>query len=450
MDAEDQTEVGSHGSLFPLLSAARSLNPFSLLDPYFRRGFFNGLTSAFTTREPFVSHPREVRDIPIDFADRNVQLGHSELRPVIEDVTGTTESHGQGNVIIDDDGEEQYNSTHINNLNYNDTEEEMIQAAIEASWHEAKEGYPNNQFGASNGLLQRQLDLDDEFAHAVSLSLKTAEEEKAMRECLKDKEQILGVNNSADVEDRRNLTNGSLKIGSSSHGNDYDPGTFLQHRGDVFHSDEWGGISSEERDAAVGLEATFFSGISEGASYRFPYTPHQQTSLDNTAGPNFQAVPGPPSPSLSEQQLLGQEQDNEYLASLQADREKVVKAVKEAETRLLDKGDSFWIVQEEEEFQRRLDAKEASLPQEPQLEDGNAVALLVRMPDGSRHGRRFLKSDKLQTLFDFIDVGKAVKPGTYRVVMSYPQRAFSVDDSSLTLNELGLTSKQEALFIELV
>lgn len=43
-----------------------------------------------------------------------------------------------------------------------------------------------------------------------------------------------------------------------------------------------------------------------------------------------------------------------------------------------------------------LAAKEASLPKEPAIGDENAVTLLVRMPDGSRHGRRFLKSDKLQ------------------------------------------------------
>lgn len=43
-----------------------------------------------------------------------------------------------------------------------------------------------------------------------------------------------------------------------------------------------------------------------------------------------------------------------------------------------------------------LDAQESSLPLEPALDDENVVTLLVRMPDGSRHGRRFIKSDKLQ------------------------------------------------------
>lgn len=35
-------------------------------------------------------------------------------------------------------------------------------------------------------------------------------------------------------------------------------------------------------------------------------------------------------------------------------------------------------------------------------------------------------------------------------VRPYPRHAFSIADSSLTLRELGLTSKQEALFLELI
>lgn len=35
-------------------------------------------------------------------------------------------------------------------------------------------------------------------------------------------------------------------------------------------------------------------------------------------------------------------------------------------------------------------------------------------------------------------------------VRPYPRRAFSDGESTLSLNELGLTSKQEALFLELI
>lgn len=66
-------------------------------------------------------------------------------------------------------------------------------------------------------------------------------------------------------------------------------------------------------------------------------------------------------------------------------------------------------------MQRILAAKEASLPQEPAADDENAVTLLVRMPDGSRHGRRFLKSDKLQ-------VNMTLHIEAYVVFLSQPKK----------------------------
>ncbi|CAK9188103.1 unnamed protein product [Ilex paraguariensis] len=215
------------------------------------------------------------------------------------------------------------------------------------------------------------------------------------------------------------------------------------------------------------LEAALFGGIPEGSGYPFPYAPHQvmQNGFDRTVGPNSWWTPRPPSPSLAAQRLIREQQDDEYLASLQADREKELKAREEAEARRLDEqaareaalqedmrkeDESRRRLEEEQEVERLLAAKEASLPHEPTSADENAITLLVRMPDGSRRGRRFIKSDKLQYLFDFIDIGRGVKPGTYRLVRPYPRRSFSGGESALTLNELGLTSKQEALFLELI
>lgn len=45
-----------------------------------------------------------------------------------------------------------------------------------------------------------------------------------------------------------------------------------------------------------------------------------------------------------------------------------------------------------------LAAKRASLPKEPLPNAEGAVTVVVRMPDGSRQGRRFLKSDQLQVV----------------------------------------------------
>lgn len=43
--------------------------------------------------------------------------------------------------------------------------------------------------------------------------------------------------------------------------------------------------------------------------------------------------------------------------------------------------------------------KKAALPVEPSVENEDAITLLVKMLDSSRHGRRFLKSDKLKVKF---------------------------------------------------
>ncbi|GAB2213991.1 hypothetical protein Drorol1_Dr00018321 [Drosera rotundifolia] len=150
--------------------------------------------------------------------------------------------------------------------------------------------------------------------------------------------------------------------------------------------------------------------------------------------------------------------DDEYLVALQTDRERELKAIEEEKAvkeaalkaQRQKEEESRRQLEEEQELNRQLAAKEASLPAEPTADNDNAVTLLVRMLNGSHHGRRFLRTDKLHALFDFIDVGRTAKPGTYRVVRPFPRLAFSDGDSNVTLSELVLTSKQEVLFLELI
>ncbi|KAL7182955.1 hypothetical protein ACSBR1_041609 [Camellia fascicularis] len=528
MDIDEPIQVGSRGPPFSLFSNTRNFNPFSVLDPNFSRSLFDGGPD-FSSRAPVVSHPREVREIPVEVKDGSDQSGHSVLSPAIGDVTGTAHAHGReshGPVIIDDDdiptatsgctvGQNEPiddllgNSSHgtyprsgfhgIDDLPdyHNDIEEEMVRAAIEASKREDLSN-PRTQQTQSRVA-------DAELAHAVSLSLKTAEEEKALREL----GETVGASeleayNSTEMVDKGKMpsSSGRLEVGNSSIQDVADgvegqplvgntsrlvpsavvdsgkeigevevrsPSSPGQHENinHPQHSDEWGGISSEEHDEAIMLEAALFGGVPEGNGYPSSYAPYQfmQNGLDRTLGYYPQRMPRPPSPGLAAQRSIREQQDDEYLASLRADREKELKAIEEAEAQRLKEQAAREAaleekkleeeklrrkLEEEQEMERQLAAKEVSLPQEPTSDDESAVTLLVRMPDGSRRGRRFLKSDKLQSLFDFIDVGRGVKPGTYRLVRPYPRRAFGDGECAATLKELGLTSKQEALFLELI
>ncbi|KAL6005604.1 hypothetical protein ACLOJK_006174 [Asimina triloba] len=537
MDIDDPIEVESRRHPLPLLSATRNFNPFALLDSNFGRSFLDGRGAAdLPSHAPRVSHPRDVREIPIEVKDGNGLSGGSGSGPTIEDVTDSTHVHGpesRGHVIIDeddDDGNEvvpvtptarnagqterndddsgrnhQPSVPHLDDVTdyNNDLEEEMLQAAIEASKWEA-EGYPNHTLGVPN-TAEREKALREQQASGKtaehdllnssgieghgdlpvatgrqgsgSSSKETSSELKLEAANSSFQDEAEDVDEQPLVRHRSRLrasgnTESSGEVGQVVGSPPSSPGpgiigTHPQHNEDAFHSDEWGGISSEEHDEAVMLEAALFGGIPDGTAYRFAYGPHQVLQAGSIRGGNLypRTAPRPPSPNLAAQRLLREQQDDEYLASLQADREKELKAIEEAEMRRLEEmaareaalleerkreEESRRKLLEEEEIERHLAAKEASLPQEPAPEDESAVTLLVRMPDGSRRGRRFRKSDKLQSLFDFIDVGRSVKPGAYRLVRPYPRRAFSDGESELSLGELGLSSKQEALFLELI
>ncbi|CAO2190412.1 unnamed protein product [Urochloa humidicola] len=524
MELDEPLDPVLNRPLFP-----RTLgDPFALLGP----GFSNITAADFFRRGPQVTHPREVRQIPIEVKDTNTETGSSGQGPVIEDVSGRETFYGpevHGTVIVDEDDEDfpSMPSAHYPNIpsstsrpnhsmpsapplvdvrNYNnDIEEEMIRAAIEASKREA-EGIPNglNSGESENTSCGRG---DDELARAVSLSLETAERERALRqEGMHEADHSTDLSDKGDTEgasgmiERQGLTTGKVGTSEQLYEDNFeediedddeqplvvrrrslrirdrttDPMEAVQmadsppsspqphnvqndhpHNGG-FPSEEWGGISSEEHDEAVMLEAAMFGGIPEGAPYPFSFPTRERST-------HHPRVARPPSPTLTAQRLLREQQDDEYLAALQADREKELRAVQEAELRRAEEAaareaalerqkkeeeEKLKKQREEEELESELAAKQASLPKEPLQNDEGAVTVVVRMPDGSRRGRRFLKSDKLQYLFDFIDISRTFKPGTYRLVRSYPRRAFTDGESQMSLSDLGLTSKQEALFLE--
>ncbi|TVT97568.1 hypothetical protein EJB05_57177 [Eragrostis curvula] len=464
-------------------------NPFTLLDPSFPRRAAAGIFGM----GPQVTHPREVRQIPIEVKDNDTHTGSSGQGPVIEDVTGRESLYGpevHGSVSVEDDDDEDFPSApfaHDPNIpsntarpnhsvpsapplvdvaDYNnDIEEEMIRAAIEASKRDAE--------GMTNGLNRGERENasrgggDDELARAVSLhgpttgnagtSERTVDEDDFQEDIEDAEEQPLVRHRSrqvryADTEQPEEMQSADSPPPNPQPRNAQ---TDRQNNGG-FPSEEWGGISSEEHDEAVMLEAAMFGGIPEGAAYPFSFPTHGSST-------RYPRVTRPPSPTLTAQRLLREQQDDEYLAALQADREKELMAVQEAERRRQEeaaareaalerqkKDDEEKLRKqlEEEELESELAAKQASLPKEPLSNDDGAVTVVVRMPDGSRQGRRFLKTDKLQCLFDFIDISRTFKPRTYRLVRSYPRRAFTEGESHMSLSDLGLTGKQEALFLE--
>lgn len=502
MNIDEPIDVDSSEPVLPLLSAARDLNPFSLLEPTFRRNFIGGGGGSYgvSSSIPRVSHPKDVREIPIEVKDGSSQPGSSVPRPIIEDVTDIASIHGpeiHGTVFIDDDDDEVLPSSPPKGgangfisspgpsvMEYNnEIEEEMIRAAIEASKRDAENPDLDTKSPGTE---------DVEFVRAVSMSLRDAPQAAAQERTSPEQGMDTGENErhgyvssktgtssrlqleqeeTEDVEEqplerrrrsmriasrnRQSTESEHVVDGPQSSRQRHESSSRPQYNGDAFQGDEWGGISSDEHVEAVMLEAALFGGIPEGSGYPFAYPSHHVLPPDSETNSSlYPRVPRPPSPTLTAQRLLREEQDDAYLASLQADREKELKAKQEAEDAMEkerhQEEETRRKLLEEEEFERTLAAKEASLPQEPSADDEGAVTLLVRMPDGSRRERRFLKSDMLKALFDYIDVGRVVKPSTYRLIRPFPRRAFTEEEQESSLSELGLTSKQEALYLELI
>mmetsp|Transcript_10297 Transcript_10297/g.19490 ORF Transcript_10297/g.19490 Transcript_10297/m.19490 type:complete len:431 (-) Transcript_10297:253-1545(-) len=167
----------------------------------------------------------------------------------------------------------------------------------------------------------------------------------------------------------------------------------------------------------------------------------------------------PPSPGLVYSRMLRDEQDRDLQMSLEADRAKEAAAAAQR-ARLKAEAEATAAEQqkqqaEEEEAAAKLthalSQKRLVLPSEPDSTGDDVVTVLVRAPNGCRISRRFLRSNNVQALFDYIDVEELAKdhpPGSYKLVTQFPRRIFTDGSADQTFEQAGLNSKQEALLLE--
>lgn len=153
-DVNNQNHVESHG-LLPLLSAVRRFRPSLLLDPNYRRqlkDLYNRIgASSFTNHVPCTSNPEEVREVPVGVNSAFERAHHSGFSSTNVDMSGSSLYHGQG-IYEMNDFQSNFNSSQptTSYVPNNASEEEMIQAAIEASMLECRESASGRQFGAHN------------------------------------------------------------------------------------------------------------------------------------------------------------------------------------------------------------------------------------------------------------------------------------------------------------
>jgi len=152
---------------------------------------------------------------------------------------------------------------------------------------------------------------------------------------------------------------------------------------------------------------------------------------------------------------LREEQDAEYQRSLEADRERERKREQErvaaelAEQQRKEAAAAAAAALEAEEerkaefcasIERRRSEKRLCLPEEPSLDVANTTSIRIRLPNGSTHQRRFMSSDQVQIVQDWVDGLESLEHLKYSLAMTYPRRLLSGREIMVqSLEELGLT-----------
>ncbi|RDX58218.1 Plant UBX domain-containing protein 10, partial [Mucuna pruriens] len=156
---------------------------------------------------------------------------------------------------------------------------------------------------------------------------------------------------------------------------------------------------------------------------------------------------------------LREEQDAAYLAALQIDKEKdklnnlpsrerVQKPVEVQNTTNNGKlrTNSINVTKQHskvnESTREKRDKGVASKGSESQ-----PTQILIRFPNGERREHTFLYTDKIQSIFSYIDSLGLPGIGNYRLISNFPRRAYGVDQMRMTLKEAGLYPKS-SVFLE--
>ncbi|XP_049814311.1 FAS-associated factor 2 [Schistocerca nitens] len=153
-------------------------------------------------------------------------------------------------------------------------------------------------------------------------------------------------------------------------------------------------------------------------------------------------------------QTLRQQQDQAYLESLRADEEKERRRCQERE-RLADEERSR---REQEQAERnRLEEIRRQkvefmnrIPDEPEKNHPDAVHIVIKLPDGTRLERRFLRSHTLDAVFYYIFCHPS-SPVSFEVATNFPKRVLQCSPGAegtakQTLAEAGLI-RREVLFV---
>ncbi|KAK6920665.1 UBX domain [Dillenia turbinata] len=152
---------------------------------------------------------------------------------------------------------------------------------------------------------------------------------------------------------------------------------------------------------------------------------------------------------------LREEQDAAYLASLQLDKEKErlkKLALEERVPKVAEASNKAYnekIKQNSTKVSATIREKQQNKTTNIQDKCSQDTQILILFPNGERRGKSFLSTDKIHSVYRFIDSLNLPCIGSYKLISSFPRRVYGADPMSVTLKDAGLHPKA-TLFLELV
>uniref|UniRef100_A0A0R0FL85 UBX domain-containing protein n=1 Tax=Glycine max TaxID=3847 RepID=A0A0R0FL85_SOYBN len=156
---------------------------------------------------------------------------------------------------------------------------------------------------------------------------------------------------------------------------------------------------------------------------------------------------------------LREEQDAAYLAALQIDKEKDKPNSLPPRERLQKPGEAH----NNRNYGKLLNNSINVTKQNSKVNESNKekrdkgvaskgsesqpTQILIRFPNGERREHTFLYTDRIQSIFSYIDSLGLPWIGNYRLISNFPRRAYGVDQMRMTLKEAGLYPKA-SVFLE--
>ncbi|GLJ08877.1 hypothetical protein SUGI_0097480 [Cryptomeria japonica] len=150
---------------------------------------------------------------------------------------------------------------------------------------------------------------------------------------------------------------------------------------------------------------------------------------------------------LSNRQLR-ENQDAAYQATLRADKERDQRTQLQSGHVSKKSEDKERKKPAEKELQSQFHGKENAPANGIQPEKGpNVTQILIRFPNGDRKEHRFLCTDKVHSIYKYVDSLGLVGVGSYKLIATFPRREYGFEKMNFTLKEAGL-HPQASLYLE--